>query len=277
MLASGFGVSLTAPLTRASRTRHVRCSGGLRYLALRHRAPRRLACRTSPFIGIAMTTIFVDTNFLLHARPLPQIKWEERHELPVILVIAPTNIKELDKHKDQHPKKHLRDRARKALQLIEAATKHATIRVGTTLVIVNRANRIEFADYGLDSASADDALIASILAYRVEHPDEVIVLYTHDVGPRLTAQRLGIRALAIPDEELLPPEKDAIEQENERLRKELHEFKAASPQLYVTINESTDVVVASTMEGAPESLDDAAVQRQAAAAQDKLPIVTRGN
>lgn len=223
-----------------------------------------------------MTTIFIDTNLLLHAKPLAQITWEERHAPPVTIVVTRTNIKELDKHKDQHPKKHLRERARKALQVIEAATTSPTLRKETSLVVDNRTPRVDFDKHELDSASADDMLVASVIAYQAEHPDESIILYTHDVGPRLTAQRLGVTARAIPDEDRLPAQKDEIEQENERLKKELHELKTAAPQLHVTIDDSADRVETSTMARMPRDLTDEVVDAAAKAARGKLPSFTRG-
>ena len=223
-----------------------------------------------------MTTIFVDTNLLLHAKPLAQITWEERHDPPITIVVTRTNIKELDKHKDQHPKKHLRERARKALQVIEAATTSPMIRKETNLVVDNRTPRVDFDEHELDSGSADDMLVASVIAYQAKHPDEPIILYTHDVGPRLTAQRLGVTARAIPDEDRLPAQKDEIEQENERLKKELHEFKTAAPQLHVTINNSAETVDTSTMVQMPKALTDQAVDAAAKSARGKLPAFTRG-
>jgi hypothetical protein len=223
-----------------------------------------------------MTTIFVDTNLLLHAKPLAQIIWEERHDPPVTIVITRTNIKELDKHKDQHPKKHLRERARKALQAIEAATSIPTIRKDTKLVVDNRTPRVNLDEHELDAASADDMLVAGVLVRRAEHPDEVIILYTHDVGPRLTAQRLGIVARPIPDEDRLPPQKDEVEKENERLKKELHEFKTAAPRLHVTINDSADRVETSTMGRIPEALTEETIVAATKSARANLPVFSRG-
>lgn len=223
-----------------------------------------------------MTTIFVDTNLLLHAKPLAQIVWEERYDPPVTIVVTRTNIRELDKHKDQHPKKHLRERARKALQAIEEAASSPTIRKGTQLLVDNRTPRIDLDEHELDSTSADDMLVASVLVYRAEHPEEEIILYSHDVGPRLTARRLGITVRAIPDEDRLPSQKDEVEQENERLKKELHEFKTAAPQLHVTINDSTDRVDASTLARMPDDVSHEMIDTEAKSARAKLPVFLRG-
>ena len=52
-----------------------------------------------------MTRIYIDTTILLHAKPLGDITWETYETPPVTIIITKTNIRELDRQKDQHPRK----------------------------------------------------------------------------------------------------------------------------------------------------------------------------
>jgi PIN domain-containing protein len=221
-----------------------------------------------------MTTIFVDTNFLLHGKPLKDIPWETRHTRPVTVRIVRTNVREVDKHKDLHPKKHIRERALRALQLIEQSTQQPHLRDGVKLVVDNRVPRLDLDQYELDADSPDDLLIGSILEYRIKHPSESIVLFTHDVGPRLTAQRLGIDARPIPPEDLLPPQRDDAERENERLKRQLHDLQTAAPQLSVTINGEEDLATVTTL-SALVGLTNDDISSQAAVERAKLPTFER--
>jgi hypothetical protein len=221
-----------------------------------------------------MTVIFVDTNVLLHAKPLQDIRWEDLEQGPITIVIVPTVVRELDWHKDQNPKKHLRERARRALQRIEAVLEAPILRPGVSLRLEHRSPNAEWTAWELDASKPDDALVGAVAAYRAAHGDEDVVLVTHDVGPRLTARRLGIRARELPDTEKLPPSKDETEQENERLRKELHELRAAAPKLVVTIDGVDGVVRVSTLAAPPTTLSPEQLRAEVAAARDALPAYT---
>ena len=221
-----------------------------------------------------MTTIFIDTNFLLHAKQLKDIPWETRHGRPVTVRIVRTNVRELDKHKDLHAKKHIRERALRALQQIERSTQEPHLRDDVELIVDNRAPRLHLDEYELDAQSPDDLLIGCVLEHRLEHPNEIVVLYTHDVGPRLTAQRLGIDARPIPAEDMLPPQKDDAERESERLKRQLHDLQAAAPQLSLTINGEEDLATATAL-NAEIGLTDHDISSKAAAERAKLPIFER--
>jgi len=222
-----------------------------------------------------MTTIFVDTNILLHAKPLQDITWEAYETPPITIVITKTNLRELDDQKDNHPKRHIRERARKALQRIEAALDNPTIRKHVTLVVDDTAPLIDFAAYELDPQKNDDQLLAKVLSAQ-QTPVDRIILYTRDTTPRIAAKRLGITAKTLPQHDELPPQKDEIEKENDRLKQELHELKAAAPQLGICINhDPASKLTATTLAPPPEPVDDAVLDTQARAARNQLPTFTR--
>lgn len=218
-----------------------------------------------------MTIIFVDTNVLLHAKPLQDINWEVLEPVPITIIVTRTNVRELDKHKDQHPKRHMRERALKALKRIEEAAAKPELRSNVMLLVDHRQPRIDWGKYDLDGGYPDDALIGSIVEYRSAHINDAVVIYTHDVGPRLTATRLGIRTRELPETEKLPPERDETERDNERLKRELHELKTAAPALVLAINDQRTYVDATPLKAKPEALDDEQIDARVAEARDKLP------
>lgn len=218
-----------------------------------------------------MTRIYVDTNILLHGKPLQDIVWEAYEQSPITIIITSTNLRELDAHKDQHPKKHLRERARKALQRIERSLEDPTLRPGVTLRVEDAPPRIDYAAHQLDATHADDQLLASTIASRDEHTHDITILYTHDVGPRIKGKKRGITTRSLSDEDKLPPLKDETEAENERLKRELHEITTAAPRLQVTINDQTDKVTVTTLAPTPSLLDETALRHNAAEAHAALP------
>lgn len=218
-----------------------------------------------------MTRIYLDTNILLHGKPLQDITWESYEQVPITIIITSTNLRELDHHKDQHPKKHLRERARRALQRIEESLEESTLRPSVTLHVEDKQPLIDYPSHHLDPYYADDQLLASTIASCEEHPDETTILYTHDVGPRIKAKKRGITTRSLNDTDKLPPTKDETEAENERLRREIHEITTAAPRLKLTINGDTTDVIVTTLAPTPAPLDEAALRHTAAEAHAALP------
>jgi hypothetical protein len=63
---------------------------------------------------MAMLYIFPDTNLLMHFQRIDELDWKALTGTgDIVVVLAPAVVKELGKHKDQHPIKKLRQRARK--------------------------------------------------------------------------------------------------------------------------------------------------------------------
>jgi hypothetical protein len=140
-----------------------------------------------------------------------------------------------------------------------------------SLHLEHRSPNVDWTAWELDASKPDDALVGAVAAYHAAHSDEDVVFVTHDVGPRLTARRLGLRARELPETEKLPPAKDETEQENERLRKELHEIRTAAPKLVVTIDGADGVVSVPTIAIPPSTPSPEELSAEAASAGDALP------
>lgn len=118
---------------------------------------------------------------------------------PVVLVVPAVTIRELDEHKDDVRRDHLRDRARKVLPMIDQAassTKPVRLRDGVELQVL--PFEAETVPAPLDPLINDDRLIAAAVHYRWAHPDLEIRVLTEDVGPRIKARALGLQPLALP-------------------------------------------------------------------------------
>jgi predicted ribonuclease YlaK len=124
---------------------------------------------------------FVDTMVFLQYQPINQIPWPEvLNASSVTIAIAPSVVRELDRHKDSGTKR-LRDRARRALKLIQEGNSGVELRSGVRIRCLFYAPRIDFAANGLDPAFNDDQLLAAVLDYRNANPDTSIALISHDI------------------------------------------------------------------------------------------------
>lgn len=115
--------------------------------------------------------IFVDTNCFIHLRDLKDLPWGALFSDArwIDIVVAPIVIEELDRFKDDRNGRR-RDRARSALNLIEAASTQSGFRLllkETPIKISLRIANQPRVDWGnlplLDSARSDDQLVASVI------------------------------------------------------------------------------------------------------------------
>ncbi len=211
-----------------------------------------------------MTTIFLDTNIYLHCTQVQDVPWPELlHTSTVQLIVPYITVKELDEQKDTNRQRHLRDRAERALHYIETWTASPTDIRKNVSVKYYPTTPIDFGKHRLNLERADDYLIATILQYQKEHPDDSIVLFTQDTGARLTAREVKISAMPMPDEYVLPPATDAVEEENKQLRAQLRKFESAHPRLALTFTDASDHTTIAIQPHEPIT-DDIIVQEMAA-------------
>jgi predicted ribonuclease YlaK len=66
--------------------------------------------------------IFVDTNIFLHYQPIEDIPWKDILDVEeAVICVASIVVEELDDKKDSHRLSKIRERARRALQLMESS------------------------------------------------------------------------------------------------------------------------------------------------------------
>jgi rRNA-processing protein FCF1 len=181
--------------------------------------------------------VFLDTQIYLHYQPFDQVNWLDVLKVSeVIIVIPPIVVRELNKHKELHPRPRVKKRAGQVLKrlfsLFESAPRtHLCDNV--EVWFEDRDPTIDFAAFQLSRDIQDDNLIASIIMFRNENPETEVVLVTSDVGLTLMAKanRLGIPTIRLPDRHKLPEEPDPEQARIKELEKELRELKLQVPQL----------------------------------------------
>ncbi|MDB5230772.1 MAG: hypothetical protein JWN76_1577 [Chitinophagaceae bacterium] len=188
-----------------------------------------------------MNHLFLDTNIFLHFRDFDQIDWAAllNSNGPFEFMIAPAVMAELDAHKYNASKRVSRI-AKKILPRIEQIIENPTLcRYGVNYII--RQPRTEIFDlYQLDKNVKDDCLLASIKQYINEEKKDPVYFVTHDVGPRLKAQQLGITTIRLPEEFMLPEELEDVEKKNKALTNELAELKKRLPVLKLVFKDGNE-------------------------------------
>lgn len=178
---------------------------------------------------------FLDTMIWLHFRAIEDLDVSRfvLHGESLGIVVPRVTLRELDKHKDSHKSSKVRDRARRALQMMEqiGTRKDFQCKNGIGIEVYEKLPAVDFEAHGLSRESPDESLIASILTYRNENPGETIRFFTDDSTPRIVARTLGIDAAGFPEDLKLAAEPDPIEQENRKLKDELHRLKSVRPVL----------------------------------------------
>ena len=181
-------------------------------------------------------TIFLDTNLFLHYQPFDQISWQTVVDADTVtIVFPPIIIRELNKHKELHPRSHIKRRAgetiKKLFGIFDSGSK-VELSEGILAYFEDRDPNIDFTAYQLNSNIQDDHLIASILMNKKEQPANSIVLITSDFGLTLLgkARRLGISTLRMPDNYRIVDKPDPNEIKVKQLEKQIRELNSRVPQ-----------------------------------------------
>ena len=119
-------------------------------------------------------TVFLDTNVFLHYNPFDQIGWLDLLDSPkATIVFPPVTIRELNKQKELHPRKHIRERATRTLKKLSnlfGSNNWGSVSPNVEAYLEDREPSVDFADHGLQKEVQDDNLIASILSFQARNP-----------------------------------------------------------------------------------------------------------
>ncbi|HEY0021760.1 MAG TPA: PIN domain-containing protein [Longimicrobium sp.] len=217
----------------------------------------------------------------LHYRHVEEVDWlsllASRH---IVIVVPRITVRELDKHKDSHPSRDIRERARRILQRIEGWQQSSELREGVRIETYPKLPRIDLSEHDLDPSRADDVLIATILQFRRDNPDLDVLLVTQDTTPKLTARPLGIAVSSLPEELRLHAAIDPVEQENRDLRRQLDRLRAATPKLalqFITKSETQSSHTLRINLARPPGSPELFIAEQAAELERKYPPLTKSN
>ena len=184
-----------------------------------------------------MPILFLDTNVFLHYQQFDQIDWVKlMNSGDVEIIIPPVTLRELNKNKELHKHSHIRERAQKALKLLDKifeSNRDIEIKDNLAVRFEDREPNIDFEPYQLDPTIQDDHLIASILMCRNEKSREKFFLVTSDKGLLLRAKagRQNIQTLRMPENYKLQEHPDPAQKEIEELKNEIQNYKNRVPKI----------------------------------------------
>ena len=167
---------------------------------------------------------FLDTNLLIHFPFVNEIKWPKLlGEKQVCLVLTPVVFDELDDMKDGMTKPGRRDLARRVsnflISELEKAAPDAEValpqRPSTKLLYFDK-DALDI-NVSLRTDKQDDRLIAAMLHFAKERPDDDVVLISDDFNLRSRAVRFGFQARN-PEEVGIERRELPLTEEERRLR-----------------------------------------------------------
>ena len=187
------------------------------------------------------TYVILDTMVYLHYRPVDELCLTELLDASDVTVLVPRiTLQELDGHKNTHQSAKIRERARNRLAAIQKWIDAGEIAPRISIKFGATRPKIDFAAHGLEPRWNDDQLLATVIEFRDEHPEERVALLTQDTGLLLSAKQFGIEAVMVPDDKRLPPEEDPLAKENQELKNQLLRLKTARPNLILRFRGDSD-------------------------------------
>jgi hypothetical protein len=176
---------------------------------------------------------FLDTMILLQFRPFQEIDWPELLGTDEVeLVMAKVVLTELDIHKNGDNRR-LRDGSRRVRRELDSlyAQVPTLVRSGVWLSFRLAHPETVLANTSLSAAERDDVLVASMLAFKADHPERDLVLVSDDANPRFTARSFHLNVVEPPDNLRLQDIPDGHERELAEARREIDRLRSARPKL----------------------------------------------
>lgn len=194
-----------------------------------------------------MKTLFLDTNVLIQCRVLEQLPWSEiSKDEDISLLISRPVQEEIDlmKH-DGNSRRAKRARAATSVfrRILLSETSKVVIQDSGPHVEVAFAPPISVKESPfpfLDLSKIDDRIIVEAIYYRDQHPQEYVVLLTHDTQPMVTSKQCGLTVIAVPDTWLLPPEPDSRDKRIIELESRLQKLGNNYPIIKIAFKDMND-------------------------------------
>jgi hypothetical protein len=194
------------------------------------------AQQSSPSIVQDAVVVIIDCNCFIQVRDLKDIPWRELFPSVrrVEIVVTPSVQRELDEKKVS-PKTRIRDRARAALRLVDAASEadpmETVLRAEAPTVILSLPE-IAPTDWTthprLDSNRPDDRLVAEAIDLVTNLPKWLL---SHDSGPRVSARRAKLPVARLSEDWLLPDPVDDDRKQIQKLQRENELLNARYPKI----------------------------------------------
>lgn len=229
-----------------------------------------------------MKTLFVDTNMFLQCRDLKDLPWEQiAGSNDLLLLIPRVVLKQIDRLKHDGNSR----RARRA-RIATSFTRQIVLTEGSIVIIRSHDPKVtisfpppytlrDIETNGLDLSNEDDLIIAEALAYKAENPCDEVAIITHDTNPILTAKRLGLAYIVIPDDWLVQPEPDPRDKRIAQLEQKVKELEGACPEITVEAFDANRKTIDSLILSIAKYniLGDSEIDRLLNIAKTKYPLV----
>lgn len=201
--------------------------------------------------------VFLDTNIFLHFQFFTEIPWNELLKVhSVILVVPPIILKELDKHKYNHPSEKIKDRAKKVTKkLAELLRSKSEVRSKVKIQFERIEPQSEFQEYHLSKDSQDDHLIASILRFQSETKMSPILI-SNDFSLIMKAHLLDVEVFELPDEYQNKSEENTDKKKIKNLEAEIIELKNKIPKLKAVFSNGEQKLFCTTLQEKPPTQED---------------------
>ena len=194
-------------------------------------------------VGMHVVHLFCDTNLLFQCKALEELDWSAWDSFDVRVIVTKPIMREVDYRKNQGNTR-VGKRARAANSLFRK------MRPGGVKVVREDKPRVtlhvepqhersgELADT-LNYEERDDELVGTLYRFANQNPGTDARLLTHDTTPLYTAEGLGLKVEAIPDEWLLEPERDEQTKKVNELQEEIARFRRAEPSFDIRFQDTT--------------------------------------
>ena len=208
---------------------------------------------TATFLPRAMQIFVPDTNFFLQCLDYHELDWSLlTDDLHIAIVVPRTVQREIDRHKDGGNGRRA-SRARKAwslfAQVIDSNDNRVTTRIkNRDLSIELLMPKIRADDFpDLDLQNADDQIVEEALWFKQRRPNNCVTLISNDTAALATAKSQQLPFQRLPQQWMLPPEKDERDKTIDELRKRVERLSSQHPEIAFTLPDIPDKVISSNV------------------------------
>jgi hypothetical protein len=212
------------------------------------------------------TFVVLDTNVYMHAHRFDTVDWHRVVGADSVGIALPAQVlRELDKHKDSHPSRTMRERVRGVIAQLKplvAPGSGGHVRAGVNIEFYHPPIPAEqFTAWGLNPDVPDDRVLAAAMALQASRPDARVVLMTRDSTAQILGAQIGLEVIEIPGELELKPEPDPLERQLQQLRQENARLLDTRPHLSLRFS-GGDQKIEITLPGPVIDPDDDEVERR---------------
>ena len=222
---------------------------------------------------------FIDTNLLIQCKPLEQLDWSSWNTFEEVrLIVSNPVLREIDYRKNKgNDRAGSRARASSAMFREMLSKGQKIIQTASPRVVLSVEPQHTYSkkrEPALNYQERDDQLVGTVYEFAQRHLGADVRLLTHDTTPLFTARALGLKADAISDHWLLPPETNETEKELAALKAENARLKKTEPSISIQCKDWSDSEIKCYHASYArfESLTESQINRLMRRLTDKIPV-----